>query len=260
MNYLKLYLRFMKAHLMTLLEYKFDFLIGFSTQALWGIISALFIWIIFTHVATINGWSLYDMLFLSGFSVLTLGIFRCFFHLWDMDRLITEGEFDKFLTKPLNPLFQLITSNLDSEHFGDIFSGSLMLYISSVNIGIDWNIINISIFLLFLASSVTILFSIMLVPTSLAFWTTRSQALANVVMHFREFALYPLEIYSFPIIFLVSFILPFAFTAYYPAQLFLGKGIAMQLAFLTPLAAAVMFGVAYNIWKFGLKAYSSAGS
>jgi len=177
-----------------------------------------------------------------------------------MDRLISEGEFDKFLTKPINPLFQLITSKIDTEHFGDIFIGAVLLYISSLKIGIAWSIANILLFLLFLFSSVLLLFSIMLIPTSVAFWTTRSQTLSNIILHFRNFTTYPLEIYSFPIIFLVSFIFPFAFTIYYPAQAFLGKGIAVWAAFLTPIVTLIAFAIAYSIWKLGLKNYTSTGN
>ncbi len=260
MNYPKLYLEMMKARIRVLVEYKTDFLVDIATQIVRSIIGVVFIWVLFQNINSINGWSFGEMLFLSGFSQLVFGIFNSFFAIWIFEFLVVRGEFDKILIKPVNALFQLITHELDIEHVGDIILALAIIAISSQMIGLSWNLGNMLLFILFSITGVIILFSLALITSSFSFWFGRSNTLTEVIYHLTEFTKYPLEVYNIFITFSVSFIVPFAFVNYYPAQLFIGKGIAPGFAYLTPVVAIITFAAAYSVWKLGLKNYQSTGS
>ncbi len=260
MNYIKLYFEMMKTHLKTLLEYKADFLIGITTQIARSIIGVVFIWVLFQNIKSINGWTFGEMLFLSGFSQLVFGLFNAFFILWNLEFLVVRGEFDKLLIKPANALFLLITERLDIEHAGDVILALIIISISSQMIGLVWNLSNIAMLVFFSITGVVILFSLALITSSFSFWFGRSNTLTEVIYHLTGFTKYPLEIYNTFVTFAVSFVIPFAFVNYYPAQLFVGKGIAPSFAYLTPVVAIITFAVAYSIWKLGLKNYQSTGS
>ncbi|MFZ3076921.1 MAG: ABC-2 family transporter protein [Candidatus Aenigmatarchaeota archaeon] len=260
MNYLKLYLEMLKAHLKTLLEYKTDFVVDIATQIARSILGVVFIWVLFQNIASINGWTFGEMLFLSGFSQLVFGLFNTFFILWNLEFLVTRGEFDKILIKPANALFQLVTNELDIEHAGDIILALIIISISSQMISLSWNMTTIAMLIFFSISGVVILFSLALITSSLSFWFGRSNTLTEVIYHLTGFTKYPLEIYNTFITFAVSFVVPFAFVNYYPAQLFVGKGITPSFAYLTPVVAIITFAIAYNVWKLGLKNYQSTGS
>lgn len=260
MNYPKLYLEIMKTHIKTLLEYKTDFLVDITTVIARSIIGVVFIWVLFQNIKTINGWTFGEMLFLSGFSQLVFGLFNSFFTLWLLEFLVTRGDFDKILIKPVNSLFLLVTEKLDIEHIGDVILALIIILISSQIIGLEWNLINVAMLVLFLASGVTILFSLALITSSLSFWFIRANTLTEVLYQFTDFTRYPLEIYGTLITIFISFVIPFAFVNYYPVQLFIGKGIATNFAYLTPVVAIISFVIAYSIWKKGLKNYQSTGS
>ncbi len=260
MNYPKLYLEMMKAHIKTIIEYKADFIIDIATQIARSIFGVVFIWVLFQNITSINGWTFGEMLFLSGLSQLVFGIFNSFFALWILEFLVVRGEFDKILIKPINALFQLITHELDVEHIGDILLALVIISVSSQMIGLSWNLANIAMLIFFSVTGVVILFSLALITSSLSFWFGKSNTLTEVIYHLTGFTKYPLEIYSTLITFAVSFVVPFAFVNYYPAQLFIGKGIAPSLAYLTPVVAMIAFAVAYGVWKLGLKNYQSTGS
>lgn len=260
MNYPKLYLEMMKTHLKTLLEYKADFLIDITTQIARSIIGVVFIWVLFQNISSINGWTFGEMLFLSGFSQLVFGLFNAFFILWNLEFLVVRGEFDKLLIKPANTLFLLITERLDIEHAGDVILALIIISISSQMIGLVWNLSNIAMLVFFSITGVVILFSLALITSSFSFWFGRSNTLTEVIYHLTGFTKYPLEIYNAFVTFAVSFVVPFAFVNYYPAQLFIGKGIAPGFAYLTPIVAIITFAVAYGVWKLGLKNYQSTGS
>ena len=70
----------------------------------------------------------------------------------------------------------------------------------------------------------------------------------------------PLDVYHPAISFVLTFIVPIAFINYYPAELFLGKGVFMQFAYLTPIIGIISFIIAYGFWKYGIKNYTSTGS
>ncbi len=261
MNHIKIYLEYAKTNVHTFMEYKFDFLIGISAMLLSNIASLLFIWVLFQHVTSINGWTFPQMLFLNGMAVLTFGIWHTFTSgVWNLERFVKDGILDRLLARPLNILFQLIATRLDDDGIGDIIAGVAVLFISSSMLGIVWSLERIFYFIIFTASGLVILVSIALVPASVAFWTVKSRSILWTIFRFQKFSELPLEIYSFPVVFLISVILPFAFVNYYPAQIFLGKGMYMEFAWLSPLVAAVSFAVAYSFWKFGLRHYTSTGS
>ena len=75
-----------------------------------------------------------------------------------------------------------------------------------------------------------------------------------------RFAEYPLEIFNPLTIMIFTFVIQIGFISYYPAQIFVGQGIWITAAYLTPLVALVMLAISIAFWKFGLKNYTSTGS
>ena len=160
----------------------------------------------------------------------------------------------------MDPFFQIVADRLDDDGLGDVASGIVILIISSSLLNLEWNIHNVIIFILLTVSGLLILTSLTMIPACVAFWTTKSRSLIWTVFHFSKFSEFPLEVYALPIVFMISVILPFAFVNYYPAQIFLGKGMYIEFAWLTPIVGVLSFTVAYSFWKLGLKHYTSTGS
>lgn len=68
-----------------------------------------------------------------------------------------------------------------------------------------------------------------------------------------EFARYPITIYPHFIGVLLTWIVPFAVTSYYPVSYLLGRD-AGWLAFITPFVAGVLLTVGYRFRLVGLRA------
>jgi ABC-2 type transport system permease protein len=75
-----------------------------------------------------------------------------------------------------------------------------------------------------------------------------------------NFAKYPMSIYSNAIKGVLTFIIPFAFTGYYPGAYFLGKESMFMGVIMTFLVAVIGTFIAYFVWLAGIKAYESSGS
>ena len=81
-----------------------------------------------------------------------------------------------------------------------------------------------------------------------------------MVYGMNEFAKYPTTIYSMPVRIFVTYIIPFAFTGYYPALFLLtGENPWFNIGGVV-LISAVLFILSLLIWNKGLKAYESAGA
>lgn len=85
-------------------------------------------------------------------------------------------------------------------------------------------------------------------------------ALAWPLMTVREFAKYPITIYSPALQVFLSWILPLAFTSFYPATLFLDRQDYIPYAYLTPVIALLTWGMGTLVWNLGLRRYESSGS
>lgn len=75
----------------------------------------------------------------------------------------------------------------------------------------------------------------------------------------NDFAKYPVKIYNIFVKTAITYILPFALTAYYPA-IYLLRGENLWSLPVTVLVSLVLFGISQLIWHKGLRAYESAGS
>ena len=76
----------------------------------------------------------------------------------------------------------------------------------------------------------------------------------------NEFVNYPISVYNKAVQNILTYVIPFAFTSYFPALYFLtGENPLFNIG-MTMLVSVVVMGVGVLIWNKGLKAYESAGS
>ncbi|MCB4987084.1 ABC-2 family transporter protein, partial [Streptococcus mutans] len=130
-KYLLLHKIFIKQYIKQILEYKADFIIGLTGVIVSQGFTLVFLSIIFSKIPRLVGWSFHDIMFIYGFSLLPKGIDHLFFdNLWALgQRLIRRGDFDKYLLRPINPLFHVMVEIFQIDALGElIFSVILFFY------------------------------------------------------------------------------------------------------------------------------------
>lgn len=261
-RYARLYMKFLAQYMKGLMEYKSDFILGligfFFTQGA-GI---LFIYLIFQRIPALNGWSFYQLVFIYGFAQLPRGLDHLFAdNLWLLAwRTVVKGEFDRYLLRPINPLFQLLAERFQPEAFGELIIGVILVVVAAAHLQLTLTPLMIAAFIFVTICGSVIYTAVKLFFASIAFWTKVSGAILFMNYSFSDFAKYPMTAYSRPIRFILTFIVPFAFTAYFPAGLFVGKIDWFTAVAGTFIAAVVSFTIAYFTWLKGIAAYESAGS
>ena len=75
-----------------------------------------------------------------------------------------------------------------------------------------------------------------------------------------DYGKYPVSIYSSVIRVIMSYIIPFAFTAFFPASYFLGRDLLLHSIGIEVLVSAILCIVSYKFFLFGCSKYQSAGN
>jgi ABC-2 type transport system permease protein len=126
---------------------------------------------------------------------------------------------------------------------------------------VGWTTANLLFFWLVVISGAVIEASVTLFMMTLDFWDSQSSKDWIVAALLYPTARYPLSIYGPVLTSFLTFVFPFGFIAYYPAQHFLQLGAQSGLLpYLSPLVALISASIALGFWSFGLKHYQSTGS
>lgn len=261
-KYINLYMKFLQQYIKSLIEYRADFILGLIGFVLVQGINIVFINLIFNSIPSLDGWGFYEVLFIYGFAQIPRGIDHIFTdNLWMLSgSIIVNGNFDRYLIRPLNPLFQIIAERFQPDGFGELIIGIILLSISSSNLNISFNFQNSVLFLFVVICGTFIYTAIKLAVASIAFWIKFAQSYLFMAYQISNFAKYPMSIYSNAIKGVLTFIIPFAFTGYYPGAFFLGKESMFMGVIMTFLVAVIGMIIAYFVWLAGIKTYESSGS
>ena len=265
--YIKLFFTFFKLNLKAQMEYRINFVMGIFHILILQLGHLGLIWVVLDSFQALREWTFGEIAFLVGLRLLSHGLFTLFLPeiYWGLSNYIVRGDFDRFLLKPVNPLFLLITNGIVLSGITDFSSGIIILWIATKSLGLNWTFINLLMLLVVVFSGLLIELSAYLATSSVAFWVTNLQTLNFITFQFHEqYILYPVSIYGKPIQYFLTFIIPFAFINFYPSAYFLNKPSSVlfhpYFVYLTPIVALISFGVAYFIWKRGILAYQSTGS
>lgn len=261
-KYCKLYKKFLQQYIKTLIEYRADFILGLIGFLFVQSIGVIFIGLIFNNIPSLKGWSFYEILFIYGFAQIPRGIDHVFTdQLWIFSwQTIVEGKFDKYLVRPLNPLFQVIVEKFQPDGFGEIIIGSILLIFSWIKLGVEVTAIKIISLVIVIIFASFIYTAIKLAVASIAFWVKFAQSYLFMVYQLSTFVKYPITIYPAWIRGILTFIIPFAFTGYFPSAYLLGKGGFASGVLMTCFIGIISLLVAYRIWLIGISRYESSGS
>ena len=261
-RYMRLHRIFIVQYLKKLMEYKADFLLGAIGLLIAQAVQILFIGIIFSGIPDLRGFSFAEVLFIYGFSLIPKSIDHLFFdNLWMVGyRIVRKGDFDKYLTRPINTLYHVLVENFCVDAFGEMLTCVLLLgyAIPRLHIPFDWY--TIPLLLVTVIFATMIYTSLKIMTAAISFWTKASGHITHMLYMTNDFSKYPVTIYNKAVQAVITYVIPFAFTAYFPASYFLTGENGLFCIGGTVIAGSVLFLIAILVWNRGLRAYESAGS
>lgn len=244
------------------ISYRADFLIGLGTSLAGTLFAFGFLLVLFTKIPKLAGWRFEEVLFLYGFSLIPYGLFNVLsMNLYEFgSTFIIEGKFDRVLLRPVSSLFQVLFEGFRVESLHEVLVGLVVVGIAARRLGLEWTALDILLLLFFGVCGAVIYISIFLILTSASFWFEDRIGIMPPVWNMIAFGRYPLSIYHPWIRFLLSWIIPFGFAAFYPTVRLLGREEFRVFAPLVPVVAAVFLALALWVWNRGVRQYASTGS
>lgn len=244
-----------------LMEYRVNFIIGASSTIFMQIGGLVTIWVVMNQVPNLNGWSINEIWLIYGLVTLAKSINHMFAdNLWTIGRqYIRSGAFDRFLVRPIDPLFHLLADRFCHDGIGNFLVGIVLVMHASSKLGIAANPLNLAYLVVAVLSGGLIFIALNLITGTSAFWIMDSVPVIRVVFDFHLFAQYPLTIYPRAINILLTWLIPYGFASFYPASRLLGREHG-GLAWLAPLVAMGLLAIGYQVWKIGLRHYAGTGS
>ena len=102
--------------------------------------------------------------------------------------------------------------------------------------------------------------AIMNIAAATCFWMTNSGYVMTTAFKLKDYAKYPVSIFSRVFRFIFTFIIPIGFISYYPSTMFVKASQLSVYTYLTPVVGIFFFILSYKIWMYGAKNYSGTGT
>ena len=259
--YLDIYRKILIQDLKSKMSYRADFIISNIGMIVSNLVGFVTFYILFQNFPSINGWTMYEMLFLYGFSLIALTPVQCFFdNNWNLRYAVKTGDFIKYCFRPINIFFYYISEVFDVKGLGQLAFGLGTLVYAWRHLAIPVTAVSIAQTVLFLIAASLFMIAIMNFAAATCFWIQNSGYIMVIMFRFKDFAKYPASIFNtlFRIVF--TFVIPIAFIAYYPALVLLRPASVPLLSWLSPLIGLVFFYLSYRFWLLGARKYDGTGS
>ena len=257
----KLYIESFKFNLKKQLEYKSSLLMNAFSQLFVFFTYYFIILGLFNKFNNIKGFTLYEVLLC--FSIIQFGyaVNETLFRGIDrFDTLVINGELDRLLLRPRGILLQVLCNEIDIVKIFRIIQAFIIMIIALIKLDIIWNISKIITLFLMIISSILIFFGLFVLTASYCFITIQGLEIRNLFTDGgKNLSQYPIGIYKKGVMFIFTFIIPYAFINYYPLLYFIDKTNNI-LYMLSPILVFVFLIPCLLSFKIGLKYYSSTGS
>lgn len=180
---------------------------------------------------------------------------------------IKDGRLSIFLVRPMSYFRYIITREIGRASlatFLSVLSQLIVILFFSSSLILQTSLLPLLIILLMLPLALLMELLLSYLIGLIAFWAEEVDGLYAVIDRLKKFfagGYFPLSLLP-PVFVHVSFLLPFAYSFFVPAQLYLGKidiqtglqGIGIQLIWIL-----LLYGVIQIVWRLGLKKYEGIG-
>jgi ABC-2 type transport system permease protein len=259
--YLRIYGKILAQDLKSKMSYRADFIISTIGMIFTNISGFVSFWILFKNFSSINGWSYYEMLFLYGFSLVSITPVQCLFdNNWSLRIYVYSGDFIKYCFRPINLFFYFQSEVFDIKGLGQLAFGIGTIVYSWSRIGLAVTPLAIIKLVVFLITASLIMIALQNAAAATCFWIQNSFYVLDLAFKFKDYARYPITIFSPVFRFIFTFVIPIAFIAYYPSLVILRPDAVPILSWLSPVIGVVFFYISYKIWMYGAMKYSGTGS
>ena len=265
-HYIDVTVHVIKMAFMTIIEYPANIAGWLISNPLQFIMGFAIIKFVVESFGEINGWNYGQLAFLYGLSVISHALSMIFFvQGWFMGYFVLEGEFDRYLTRPLGVLYQFFFTNINIFCVTDLIPGILVFVYGCVKCQISVSFFFIVQVIVMLIGATLIRGGIYILLGSTSFYTRSAVDFGQYTQEIMDkTTMYPISMYPEGMQLILTFLIPVGWVSFYPASGLLGIDNGLYNGLLLPLitlavgiAVMLLAGVYFHA---GLKKYESAGN
>lgn len=255
----------LKISILTTLEYPANLLGWLLSNPIQFIVGFATIKFVVAEFGSINGWGYGQLAFLYGLAIISHALSMILFvQGWFMGFYVIEGEFDRYMLRPMSVLYQFFFTHFNLIGITDLIPGICVFVYGCVKIHFTFNLYNLCAVLSLLIGATLIRGGVYLVIGSTSFWTKSVTDFGAYTQElFDKTTMYPLTMYPESIQFILTYLIPIGWVSFYPAADLLGISNGRftwdGAVWLTLAVGVAVFFVAAVFFYRGLKKYESAG-
>lgn len=265
-HYLDVTMCNIKMALLTIIEYPSNILGWLISNPIQFILGFATIKFVVEQFGEINGWNYGQLAFLYGISVISHALSMIFFvQGWFMGYYVLEGDFDRFLTRPLSVLYQFFFTNINVFGLTDLIPGVLVFLYGCAQTGFSLTASNVVAIVMMLIGATLIRGGIYILLGSTSFWTKSANDFGQFTQEiFDKTTMYPLSMYPEAMQLILTYIIPIGWVSFYPASGLLGIEATFMAGsvgvWITLGVGLVVMLAAGLVFKMGMRRYESAGN
>jgi len=260
-----LYARLVAARIRAQWQYRTSFALDVVGVFFVSFLDFMAILVIFRNVPQLGGWSVQEVALLYGISGVAFSLAELAVgHLDLLSQLIRDGNFDLVLIRPRGSLLQVIASDFRLRQVGRLLQAATVLVYAVVAVDVEWTAGRVTMLVVAVLAGAAIFAAIWVAGITIVFWAVEGREAVNSFTDGGNFlSEYPIDVYANWLQRFVTFVVPMAFVAYFPALSILDKpdplGVPDWVPFASPAVALVAALVAGYVWRFAVRHYRSAG-
>ncbi len=256
-----LYFHYVSIIVRSMMQYKTSFILTSVGQFLASFSGFLTVYFLFERFHQLNGYSFQEIILCFSVFLLEYALAEMVARGFDsFSGMVRNAEFDRVLLRPRSPVLQVLGSKFELTRIGKMLQAVIMFVYAIITSGIEWDFFRILTLIFMLIGGCILFAAIFMIRAALCFFTLEGLEFMNVFTDgAKEFGRYPFEIYGKKMLFLTTFIIPYALVQYYPLLYIFGKVDSVFYVFI-PLLAGLFVIPAYLLWLVGVRHYKSSGS
>lgn len=225
-------------------------------------ITIIFFNVIFSNVSTLGGWSFYQVLFLYIFAKFIFSLHKAIFRggLTEISgQMIRRGDYDFYLTKPVNSLILASMSKPRIYEFvAMVFEVGIAIW-TIVAGHLPIGFVNLIWFFVLAILSSIIFYSISVITVAPVFWLVKIWAIKDIVPRLQAFMRYPIGIFPFYLQVILMGVFPVMVASYIPVKTLFYPPEIRYILYMFVVTIIFTF-IAKKVWQAGEKSYGSASS
>lgn len=264
MELLGLYIEFIRIKWRSASQYRGAFIMTAISKIMGFGAEFATIYILVNRFNAMSGWTAPQVLSLFALTQISYALAACFtFHTSrSFDQMARNGEMDALLTKPVNPFLYLMANKFSTGYVGNLTIATICLVIGITNSGVAATPFSILMIVVAILAGALIQGNAMLITSIPSIYMMNVDFRSLFYFQMRSFTDYPITIYPTAIRFLLTFILPYAFISFFPAQAVFGISPLYHpaLQFISPLIGIALSFIMYKYFWYAVGKYQGSGT